>query len=269
MPYRSLTACLAILLAACTTTLEAPQNSANLSRYAPQPYVKLQHPEWAKDAVIYQINTRQFTPEGTFKAAQQQLPRLQDLGVDILWIMPIHPIGQKNRKGPLGSPYSIRDYYGVNPEFGTKEDFRTFVEAAHAQGFHVILDWVANHSAWDNLLVTEHPDWYDRDWKGDYHPTPWTDWADIIDFDYDQAGLREYMTGALRYWVEDMGVDGYRCDVAGFVPLDFWETARAELEAIKPVFMLAEWEQRGYACPRLRCDLWLEMERKRTADRQR
>ena len=244
MPYRSLTACLAILLAACTTTLEAPQNPANLSRYAPQPYVKLQHPEWAKDAVIYQINTRQFTPEGTFKAAQEQLPRLQDLGVDILWIMPIHPIGQKNRKGPRGSPYSIRDYYGVNPEFGTKEDFSAFVDAAHAQGFHIILDWVANHSAWDNPLVTEHPDWYDLDWKGDYHPTPWTDWADIIDFDYSQPGLRAYMTGALRYWVEDMGVDGYRCDVAGFVPLDFWETARAELETIKPVFMLAEWEQR-------------------------
>lgn len=237
-----------LLLAACASTLPISQNNANSdaarATYSPKPYVQVEHPVWAKDAVIYQINTRQFTPEGTFQGAQEHLPRLKKLGVDILWLMPIHPIGEVNRKGTLGSPYAIKDYFGVNPEFGTEDDFRAFVEAAHAQGFKVILDWVANHTAWDNPLVTEHSDWYETDWKGDFHPTPWTDWADIIDLDYSQPELREYETRALKYWVEEFDVDGYRADVAGFVPLDFWETARAELNQIKPVFMLAEWQQR-------------------------
>ena len=182
--------------------------------------------------------------EGTFKAAQEQLPRLQAMGVDILWLMPIHPIGEKNRKGTLGSPYSVKDYFGVNPEFGTEQDFRDFVTAAHELGMKVILDWVANHSAWDNPLVDEHPEWYSRDWKGDFHPTPWWDWSDIIDFDYSQPGIRQYMTEAMTYWVSEFDVDGYRCDVAGYVPLDFWNNVRKELDAIKPVFMLAEWEER-------------------------
>jgi glycosidase len=241
----------ALLLAAISTCASAPIASQTIANsvadkpdYSPQPYVQVQHPEWAKDAVICQINTRQFTPEGTFRAAQEHLPRLKELGVDILWLMPIHPIGEVNRKGSLGSPYAIKDYFGVNPEFGTEKDLRAFVDAAHAQGFKVILDWVANHTAWDNPLVTEHPNWYETDWKGDFHPTPWTDWADIIDLNYDNAELRAYKTRALKYWVEEFDVDGYRADVAGYVPLDFWETARAELDAIKPVFMLAEWQQR-------------------------
>lgn len=212
--------------------------------YAPQPYVQLEHPEWARDAVIYQINTRQFTPEGTFNAARAQLPRLHELGADILWLMPIHEIGVENRKGALGSPYSVRDYYSVNAEFGTLEDLRRFVDEAHRLGMHVILDWVANHTAWDNPLVREHPDWYDRDWKNDFHPTPWWDWSDIIDLDYDQPGLRRYMTEAMLYWVREADIDGFRADVAGYVPLDFWENARRELDRVKPVFMLAEWDQR-------------------------
>lgn len=216
----------------------------DLSRYHPVPPVRIRHPEWSKNAVIYQINTRQFTPEGTFAAAQQQLPRLKALGVDILWLMPIHPIGAVNRKGTLGSPYSVRDYYGVNPEFGTFDDLKQFVQAAHALGLYVILDWVANHTAWDNPLVNEHPEWYARDWKGDFRPTPWWDWPDIIDLDYDLPEVRRYMTEAMAYWVREADVDGYRCDVAGFVPIDFWNTARRELDAIKPVFMLAEWDAR-------------------------
>ena len=213
-------------------------------RYQPKPYITLKHPEWSKNAVLYQINTRQFTPEGTFRAAERELPRLKTLGVDILWLMPVHPIGGKNRKGTLGSPYSVRDYYGVNPEFGTLDDLKHFVDAAHAQGMYVILDWVANHTAWDNPMVAEHPGWYARDWKGDFRPTPWWDWSDIIDLDYRQPGLRKYMTEAMAYWVREVGVDGYRCDVAGFVPVDFWNNLRKELDAIKPVFMLAEWESR-------------------------
>ena len=212
--------------------------------YQPQPFVKIQHPEWSKNATIYQINTRQFTPEGTFRAAETQLARLKELGVDIVWMMPVHEIGVKNRKGSLGSPYAVRDYYSVNAEFGTLADLKHFVKAAHGLGMHVILDWVANHSAWDNPLVNEHPEWYARDWKGDFRPTPWWDWPDIIDFDYNQEGIRRYMTEALKYWVREVDVDGYRCDVAGFVPTDFWNQARKELDAIKPVFLLAEWENR-------------------------
>jgi len=217
---------------------------AQADRYDPVDLSGVQHPAWSRNAIIYQINTRQFTPEGNFRAAQRQLPRLKALGVDILWLMPIHPIGVKNRKGTLGSPYSVRDYYGVNPEFGTKADFKAFVDAAHAQGMHVILDWVANHSAWDNPLVTQHPDWYDRDWKGDFRPTPWWDWSDIIDYDFAEPGVRRYMADAMLYWVREFGIDGYRADVAAYVPIDFWETLRADLDRIRPVFMLAEAQQR-------------------------
>ncbi len=214
------------------------------SPYDPIPYVQIEHPEWTRDATIYQINTRQFTEEGTFAAAEAHLSRLKDMGVDIVWLMPIHPIGEENRKGTLGSPYSVRDYYGVNPEFGTLDDLKSFVDAAHALDMYVILDWVANHTAWDNPLREEHPDWYERDYKGDFRPTPWWDWSDIINLDYSVPEVREYMTEAMVYWVREADIDGYRCDVAGFVPLEFWNNVRRELDAIKPVFMLAEWESR-------------------------
>ncbi len=193
--------------------------------------------------MLYQINTRQFTPEGTFAAAEAELPRLKELGVDILWLMPIHPIGVENRKGTLGSPYSVQDYYAVNPEFGTEEDLRSFVDAAHEQGFHVILDLVANHTAWDNAMATEHPDWYETTWDGQFRPTPFWDWSDIIDLDWSQPGVREHVGGAMEYWVREVGIDGYRADVAGYVPIDFWETMRARLDAIRPVFMLGEVQQ--------------------------
>lgn len=218
--------------------------SDTASPHRPVPLVQLEHPDWAKNATIYQINTRQFTDEGTFRAAEAHLPRLEELGATILWLMPVNPIGEENRKGTLGSPYAVKDYFGVNPEFGTLEDLRHFVDTAHDLGMYVILDWVANHTAWDNVLVRDHPEWYARDWKGDFCPTPWWDWVDIIDLDYDQQGLRHYMAEAMAYWVREADIDGYRCDVAGFVPTDFWEQVRRELDAIKPVFMLAEWEAR-------------------------
>jgi glycosidase len=223
-------------------SVEETKNS--MSVYEPEEYVKLTHPEWSKSAAIYQLNTRQFSEEGTFKAAQEQLPRLKDLGVDIIWLMPIHAIGEKNRKGTFGSPYAVKDYYSVNPEFGTLQDLKNFVNAAHEQGMYVILDWVANHTAWDNVLVEQHPDWYEKDYKGDFRPTPWWDWSDIIDLDYSKPEVRRYMTEALKYWVKEADIDGYRCDVAGFVPIEFWNNARKELDTLKPVFMLAEWESR-------------------------
>ncbi len=242
-----MTARLSVFLLVFIAVLPGAARSAALTPadpYQPVPYVKLQHPEWTKNATIYQINTRQFSAEGTFRAAEKQLPRLKALNIDILWLMPVHEIGRQNRKGTLGSPYAVRDYYSVNPEFGTLADLKHFVAAAHAQGFHVILDWVANHTAWDNPLVKEHPDWYQHDWKGELRPTPWFDWSDIINLDYRAPGLRKYMTEVMKYWVREADIDGYRCDVAGFVPLDFWNNLRRELDAIKPVFMLGEWESR-------------------------
>ena len=212
--------------------------------YTPRDTVQVTNAEWTRDAVLYQLNTRQFTPEGTFKAAQAQLPRLAAMGVDIIWLMPVHPIGIENRKGTLGSPYAVRDYRAVNPELGTEAEFRAFVEEAHRLGLKVILDWVANHSAHDNPLTVSHPEWYTRSPEGALVPPAGTDWSDVADFDYSQPGLRRYMTESLVYWVREFGIDGFRCDVAGYVPTDFWETARAELDKVKPVFMLAEWEQR-------------------------
>ena len=230
--------------AACLTACAATPVLIQSDRFAPEPYVKLTHPEWTRDAVIYEINVRQYSDAGTFDAVREDLPRLTELGVDVLWLMPIHPIGEVERKGPLGSYYSVKDYYGVNPEFGTKEDFERFVDAAHDQGFKVILDWVANHTAWDNELAINHPDWYEKDWKGDFRPTPWWDWSDIIDLDFSKPGVRRYMSDAMTYWVDEMDVDGFRADVAGYVPLDFWEGLRSRLNAIKPVFMLGEWQSR-------------------------
>jgi hypothetical protein len=221
-----------------------PSASEATGRHSRRLTSTVQHPAWSRDAVIYQVNQRQLTPEGTFAAAEAHLPRIRDLGADIVWLMPVNPIGTVNRKGSLGSPYAVQDYFAVNPEFGTLEDLRHFVDRAHELGLRVILDWVANHTAWDNVLVESHPQWYARDRNGRFRPTPWWDWDDIIDLDYAHTGLREYMSEAMCFFVRDVGVDGFRCDVAGFVPLDFWEAVRADLEEIKPVFMLAEWETR-------------------------
>lgn len=199
------------------------------------------HPEWSKDAIIYEANVRQFTPEGTFKAFEEHLPRLKELGVEILWLMPIHPIGEKNRKGGLGSYYSIQDYTAVNPEFGDLNDFKSLVAKAHELGMFVILDWVANHTAWDHDWVTEHPEWYNRDENGEI-ASPY-DWTDVADLDFNNKELYPVMLEEMKFWVEETDIDGFRCDVAGMVPVEFWNMARAELDKIKPVFMLAEAEE--------------------------
>ncbi|MGB7408904.1 MAG: alpha-amylase family glycosyl hydrolase [Pontixanthobacter sp.] len=235
---------LALALSATSSPVIAQEPGG--SDWTPQQYVQLENPAWSRDAVLYQINTRQFTSEGTFVAAQRELPRLKALGVDVLWLMPIHPIGEVNRKGTLGSPYAVKDYTGVNPEFGTKAEFRAFVDAAHAQGFKVILDLVANHTAWDHPLAAQHPEWYEKTWDGQFRPTPWWDWSDIIDLDWSQPGVREHVGSAMGYWVREFGVDGFRADVAGYVPVDFWETMRRRLTAIRPVFMLGEVQQTAW-----------------------
>lgn len=214
------------------------------SRFPVTQYSQVTHPQWSQDATIYQINTRQYSVAGNFKGVERDLPRLKELGVDIIWLMPIHPIGIKARKGTLGSPYAVKDYKAVNPEFGSEADLHELIERAHTLGLKVIIDWVPNHSAWDNPLTQSHPHWYARNYRGDFRPSPWWDWSDIIEFDYAQPELREYMIDAMCYWVRAFDIDGFRCDVAGYVPNDFWRQARSELEQLKPVFMLAEWESR-------------------------
>jgi glycosidase len=197
------------------------------------------YPDWSKKAVMYEVNVRQYTPEGTFRAFEKHLPRLKKMGVDILWFMPIYPISEKNRKGSLGSYYSIRDYKATNPEFGTIEDFKALVKKAHKMGFKVMLDWVGNHTGWDNHWIFNHKDWYTQDSQGNViSPVP--DWTDVADLNYDNPGMKNAMLNALKFWVKDVNIDGYRCDYAGGVPTDFWERARLALDSIKPVFMLAE-----------------------------
>ena len=199
------------------------------------------HPEWSRNSVIYEVNLRQYTPEGTFKAFEQHLPRLKELGVDILWLMPINPIGITNRKGILGSCYSIKDYLAVNPDFGTMDDFKNLVNRAHSLGMKVIIDWVANHSSWDNNLITEHPEWYTHDSTGKII-SPNADWTDVADLDYSQPGIREYMKDAMIFWIKETDIDGFRCDMAGMVPVDFWNNAVPVIKKVKPVFMIAEWD---------------------------
>jgi 1,4-alpha-glucan branching enzyme len=205
----------------------------------------VQHPEWSKDLGIYEVNIRQFTPSGTFRELEEHLPRIKELGIGIVWLMPIHPIGEKNRKGSLGSYYSVKDYLAVNPEYGTLGDFKHLVSKIHELGMYVIIDWVPNHTSWDNTLAESHPEWYHKDESGNFRP-PVADWADVIHLDYGQPGLREYMINTLKYWVRETDIDGFRCDVAHMIPVDFWDQARAELDKVKPVFMLAEAEGPQY-----------------------
>jgi cyclomaltodextrinase / maltogenic alpha-amylase / neopullulanase len=195
--------------------------------------------EWVNDAVLYEVYLRSFSREGTFKALERRLPELKELGATVLWLMPIHPIGELNRKGTLGSPYSVQDYYKVNPEFGTLDDFKSLVAATHAQGMKIIIDLVANHAAWDSRLIMEHPEWFTTNEAGAII-SPNADWTDVADLNYDQHELRKYMIEMMKYWVRDIGIDGYRCDVAEMVPTDFWNRARKELDKIKPVIMLSE-----------------------------
>ena len=199
------------------------------------------HPDWSYNAVIYEMNVRQYTPEGTFAAAAEELPRLQKLGVDVIWLMPIYPIGVDQRKGTLGSYYAISDYCTVNPEFGTMADFEDFLARAHDAGFKVILDWVANHTSPDAVWESGKPsDWYVRDSLG--NTVTQYDWTDIAELNYDNKDMREEMRRSMRFWL-DKGVDGFRCDMACEVPLDFWRETLPELRKEYPgTYYLAEGE---------------------------
>ena len=213
---------------------------------APAPegnFTNVRHAEWLQKAVIYQVNVRQFSAEGTFAAVEKQLDRLADLGVDILWLMPIHPIGVDGRKGTLGSYYAVQDYCAVNPEFGTLEDFDRFLAAAHEKGFKVILDWVANHTARDHAWTREHRDWYHLDSLGQVATQ--YDWTDIAHLDYvNHPEVYGAMQSQMQFWL-DRGVDGFRCDVAAELPTDFWDKVFADFRAQNPggLFFLAEAEK--------------------------
>jgi glycosidase len=197
-------------------------------------------PMWARDAVLYQVFVRAFTPDGTLAAAKQRLGDLKDLGVNLIYLMPIHPIGKVSRKGSLGSPYSIQDYQAIDPALGTEADLKAFVDAAHGLGMHVIMDLVANHTAWDSVLATGHPDWYAHTSDGKFRP-PMPDWADVIQLDHSNPALLQYMIDMTSHYVTVDGVDGFRCDYSVGVPIPFWVAWRTAIKKVRPdVFLLSE-----------------------------
>jgi alpha-amylase len=219
-------------------------------------------PEMAENAVIYEANIRQYSPEGTFNQFTKDIPQLKELGIKIIWVMPIFPISETKRKATggkdskfasempeseqskyLGSYYAVSDFKAINPEFGTIEDFRKLVKTAHDNGIYVILDWVPNHTGWDHVWLKEHPEFYTKNDKGEItHPKD-TDWTDVADLDYSNEGLRKAMINDMKHWLNNEGIDGFRCDVASSVPTEFWQEAVPQLRKEKNIFMLAEaWE---------------------------
>ncbi len=233
MRPRYIALALVLLVASSSCHSTAQQSARDVSKEPARPTR-----EWVRDGVIYEIYPRAFSQQGNFNRITAELDRLKDLGVTILWLMPIHPIGQEKKKGTIGSPYAVRDYYAINPDYGTKEDLKRLINEAHRRGLKVIIDIVANHTSWDSVLM-KHPEFYKRDAKGNI--TYPYDWFDIAALDYSNRQLRRYMTEILVYWIREFDLDGFRCDVAGEVPTDFWESSRSELEKIKPdIVMLAE-----------------------------
>ena len=189
-------------------------------------------PAWLRSAVVYEIFERNFSTAGNFTAINGRLDELKDLGVDILWLMPINPVGEKLKKGSLGSPYAVRDFNAINPDYGSTNDFKRLIEEALKRNLKVIMDIVAGQTAWDSALM-EHPEFYLKDANGRIIP-PKPDWTDVAGLNYANPDVRHYMTEVMKYWLRDYGVDGFRCDVAWTVPVDFWEAARLELEKINP-----------------------------------
>lgn len=202
---------------------------------------KITTPKWVNGRTLYEVNLRQYTEEGTINAFEVHLPRLKKMGIGIIWFMPLYPIGEKNRKGTLGSYYSISNYTSINPEFGTLAEFRSLVQKIHDMGMKVIVDWVANHTAWDHQWTASHPEYYSKDESGCFIP-PVEDWEDVIHLDYGNHDLWDAMIDQMAFWIHETDVDGFRCDMAHLVSTHFWNRARRELDRIKPVYMLAESE---------------------------
>ncbi len=200
--------------------------------------------DWARGANIYEVNIRQYTPEGSFAAFGKHLPRLSAMGVEIVWLMPVTPISVKERQGSLGSYYACSSYTTVNPEYGTLDDLKSLVTQVHQLGMKLIIDWVANHTGWDHHWTTEHPDWYVKDAEGSF--TERNGWHDVIDLDYTSQTMRTAMIEAMRYWIQTCDIDGFRCDMAHLVPLDFWKEAKRQCEILKQLYWLGECEVTAY-----------------------
>lgn len=196
--------------------------------------------EWKHTTNIYEVNVRQYTKEGTFKAFEKEMPRLKNMGVKTLWFMPVTPIAQLNKKGSLGSPYAASDYTSVNPEFGTLDDFKHLVNEAHRLGFKVIIDWVANHTGWDHIWTKTNPEFYLKE-NNTFKMASGMD--DIIELDYQNDEMRLKMIEAMKFWIKETNIDGFRCDLASWVTVDFWKEARPELEKIKPLFFIGEFDE--------------------------
>ncbi len=230
---------LLFILSACNTKEKGGQTGTQNAKTMTDRFMP---PDWVRGTTIYEVNIRQYTPEGTFNAFAGHLPRLKELGVETLWFMPVTPIAQKNKKGSLGSYYACSDYTSINPEFGTMDDFKSLVSLAHQLGFKVILDWVANHTGWDHHWTVEHPDYYLKDpATNDFLKASGMD--DIIELDFNNPALRKEMTDAMKFWVKECDIDGYRCDLASWVELDYWLEARPQVDAVKPLFWLGEYDE--------------------------
>lgn len=193
---------------------------------------------------MYEVNIRQYSPEGSFAAFASHLPRLQEMGVEVLWLMPVTSISVEKRQGSLGSYYACSSYTKVNPEFGTLDDLKALIDDAHRRGMKVIIDWVANHTGWDHHWTKEHPEWFYKNKHGEFFDK--NGWVDVVDLDYSQPAMRREMIRAMQYWVNECDIDGFRCDMAHLVPLDFWMEARKALDKLKPLFWLAETDNNEY-----------------------
>ncbi len=215
-------------------------NSVPVAKADPSNLSTRPSPDWLRSAVVYEIFPPNFSEEGNFNAITARLDELKDLGVDILWLMPIHPTGEKMKKGSVGSPFAVRDFYAINPDYGTTNDFKRLIEEAHKRGMKLIIDIVAGQTAWDSVLMEQHPEFYLKDTNGAIIP-PNPAWTDVAGLNYANPDVRRYMIDMMKYWLKDFGVDGYRCDVTPTVPLEIWEAARTELEKINPqVIILAD-----------------------------
>ena len=200
--------------------------------------------EWIKDKTIYEVNLRQYTEAGTFKAFESHIPRLKEMGVEVLWLMPITPISEKGRKGSLGSYYACSSYTKLNAEFGAEQDFLSLIQLAHKHEMKIIIDWVANHTGREHEWMDQHPNWFSQDIDGNF--TERNGWEDVVDLNFERQDMRAALIGAMQYWVRTFNIDGFRCDMAHLVPLDFWYSARKACETIKPLFWLAECEDIAY-----------------------
>lgn len=248
MRYSLLIVTCLVFLFSCKTDNSTTPNSESKDQTSSASGINKSLPDYAKNATIYEVNMRQYTEEGTFLSFIPHVDRLANMGVDILWFMPIYPISEKNRKGTLGSPYAVADYKNTNPEFGSIQDFDKMVTAIHDAGMKIILDWVPNHTGWDNPWITEHPEWYTQDKDGniidpiDYNTGESWGWTDVADLNFDNKEMRKEMISSLNWWVNERNIDGFRMDVAHGVPDDFWDECSDALFANANIFMLSEGE---------------------------